>query len=248
MKDLRPLIAAHFRNSYRQKGPVIVMICLAALLIAALVALVCGLALMPELKAQAPDGAKIARYFALLVYGTGLLAMGMNLTVFTSNNLVREKEQRIYETILGGPVSASRLWMAKSLAVFLPGFALCELTSLATFLAVKALVVGSALPPGASPLLLANGLVLVPLLYFPLACLVILAGLAGNPVSGTVLSNVVYACLISLLINLATRAKLDVGSAGFALASLSVSGLLGILALVLGRGLTKERIILSSRS
>jgi len=56
----------------------------------------------------------------LIVYGTGLLAMGMNLNVFTANNLVKEKAQRLFESILAGPWESARS-DGQELAVFLRG-------------------------------------------------------------------------------------------------------------------------------
>ena len=109
MNSLFPLVVANLRNSYRNKLSVLVMLGLIVLLLAVLVGLICGLAILPQMRSAAPDLGAVARYLALLVYGTGFLAMGMNLTVFTSNNLVREKAQRIYETILGGPVRRAQV-------------------------------------------------------------------------------------------------------------------------------------------
>ena len=141
MSGLVTLIAANLRNSYRLKAAVFVMFGLSVLLIAGLIALVCALAIVPEMQSPSPNAAKVTRYLGLIVYGSGLLAMGMNLNVFTANNLVKEKTQRLFESILAGPVEARTLWLAKSLAVFLPGFVLCEAFAIVSLLGVNALFV-----------------------------------------------------------------------------------------------------------
>jgi len=92
-----------------------------------------------------------------------------------------------------------------------------------------------------------NGLALVPILYFPLCCLVLLVGLSANPISGNVIANVAFSVLVTFVINLA-RAGFDVGSSAFALAHLALAGGVGLLVLVLQPRLTKERIVLSSRT
>lgn len=248
MSNLGALVAASIRNSYRLKGPVLVILGFSAFFIAGFVALICFLVLLPQTRSLEPDAATVARYLALLVYGSGFIAMGMNLNVFTANPLVKEKAQRIYESILAGPVPVRRLWLAKSLGVFLPGFVIGEAFALAVFLGVEALVIAPRMGFLASPAMLLSGLFLIPILYFPLTCLVILVGLKGNPVSGTVISNIAFSGLIAVSMNLVTRAGLDVGSAAFALGHLALAAVLGILVLILQFRLSKESVVLSCRS
>lgn len=248
MSGLGTLIAANIRNSYRLKVAVFLMFGLSVLLVAGLIALVCVLAIAPETRSPSPNAAKVARYLGLIVYGSGLLAMGMNLNVFTANNLVKEKTQRLFESILAGPVEARTLWLAKSLAVFLPGLVLCETFAIVSLLAVNALIVTTRMGFLAPPTMIFNGLALVPILYFPLCCLVLLVGLSANPISGNVIANVAFSALVTLVINLVAHAGLDVGSFAFTLAHLALAGGVGLLVLALQPRLTKERIVLSSRT
>jgi hypothetical protein len=248
MSSLAPTIVAHLRNSYRLKGAVFVMFGVSVLLIAGLMALVCVLAIVPETRSPNPNAAEAARYLGLIVYGTGLLVMGINLNVFTANNLVKEKAQRLFESILAGPVGVRTLWMAKSLAVFLPGLVFCEAFAIASFLGVNTLIIAPRMGFLASPTMIFNGLALVPILYFPLCCLVLLVGLSANPISGNVIANIAFAALVTLLINLVTRAGLDVGSSVFTLVHLALAGGVGLLVFVLQLRLTKERVVLSSRT
>ena len=181
MSGLATLVAANIRNSYRLKVAVFLMLGLSVLLIAGLIALVCVLVIVPQVRSPSPSTAEVARYLGLIVYGSGLLAMGMNLNVFTANNLVKEKTQRLFESILAGPVEARTLWLAKSLAVFIPGFVLCEGFAIASWLAVNALFLTPRIGFLAPASMIVNGLALVPILYFPLCCLVLLVGLSANP-------------------------------------------------------------------
>lgn len=184
----------------------------------------------------------------MIVYGTGLFAMGINLNVFTANNLVKEKAQRLFESILAGPVGVRTLWMAKSLAVFLPGLVLSEAFAIGSFLGVNALIIAPRMGFLASPTMIFNGLALVPILYFPLCCLVLLVGLSANPISGNVIANIAFAALVTLVINLVSRAGLDVGSSVFTLVHLGLAGGVALLVFVLQLRLTKERVVLSSRT
>lgn len=248
MRRLASLIAAHIRESYRHKAVVIVMLGFSVFFIAAFIALVCFFAILPQARSLEPNSGEVSRYLALLVYGSGFIAMGMNLIIFTANILVKEKAQRIYESILGGPVGVRKLWLAKSLGVFLPGLAFCEIIAIAAFLGVDALIIAPRMGFLASPAMLLNGLALVPIVYFPFCCLVILVALAGNPVSGNVIANIAFTILITLAINLVTRAGLDMGSAAFALGNIALAAALGMLVFVLQLRLSKERVVLSCGS
>ena len=248
MSGLAALVAANIRNSYRLKVAVFLMLGLSLLLIAGLIALVCLLVIVPQLRSPSPATPEVARYLGLIVYGSGLLAMGMNLNVFTANNLVKEKTHRLFESILAGPVEARTLWLAKTLAVFVPGFVLCETFAIVSWLAVNALLLTPRVGFLAPATMIFNSLALVPIVYFPLCCLVLLVGLSANPISGNVIANIAFSALVTLVINLVVRAGLDVGSSAFTLAHLVLAGGVGLLVLVLLPRLTKERIVLSSRT
>jgi len=248
MNGLSVLVGTFFRNSYRQKAVLAVMAGLALLLLAVLVALVSTLAIAPLLRSASPDVAAVSRYLSLLAFGAAFIGMGMNLNVFTANSLVKEKAQGLYESLLATPVGVRRFWSAKSLTVFLPGLAIGEAMALAVYLGVDLLLVAPRLGFLASPGMLVAAFVLVPLVYLPLSYLVILVGLVGNPVSGNVIANVVFSGLITILINVVARGGVSPESPGFALACASVAVAEAVLVLVLGRGLTKERVILSCKA
>jgi len=248
MSTLSTLVGTFYRNSYRQKAVLAVMAGLAVLLLAVLVVLVSNLAIAPLLRADAPDAAAVSRYLSLLAFGAAFIGMGMNLNVFTANSLVKEKAQGLYESILAAPVGVGRFWSAKSLAVFLPGLVIGEAMALAVYLGVDLLLVAPRLGFLATPGMLVAAFVLVPILYLPLSYLVILVGLVGNPVSGNVIANVVFSGLITVLINLVARGGVSPGSPAFALACACVALVEAVLVLALGRGLTKERVILSCKA
>ncbi len=248
MSALETLIAANFRNSYRRPTALAVWLGLAALLMAGMVVPVLVLGVLPELRSASPNVPKVTHYLGLIAYGSGLLAMGLNLNVFSANNLVREKTQRLFESILAAPVAARTLWLAKTLAVFLPGLVLCDLCASACLLAVNALVIVPHVGAVGSPALVLAGLALVPLVYLPLSGLVLQLALAGNPVTANVVANAVFSASIAIIINLTVRGSLDVASPGFAWAHVVVAAGLGLLVLGLQLRLTRERIVLSCRA
>jgi ABC-2 type transport system permease protein len=248
MSGFGVMLAAHFRGSYRLTAAILIMLSLIVLLIAGLLALVCALAIVPQTRSADPDASEVSRYLALILYTAALVAMGMNCIVFSSNVLVKEKAQRVFESLLAAPVGVRALWMSKTLAVFLPGLVLGEGLAVAAFLAVDLFLVMPRMGFIVSPLMIFNGLALAPILYFPVCCLVFLVGLQGNPISGNVIANVVLSTMIPLITNLAARTGLDVGSSLFAACHLALSAAVGLLVLFLQLRLAKERVVLSCRT
>jgi ABC-2 type transport system permease protein len=247
VSGLPTLIAASIRSHVRLKVAVLLMLGLSGFLVAGLIALVGVLVIVPQARSPKPNTAELARYLGLVVYGSGLLTMGLTLNVFTANNLVKEKNQRLFESVLAAPVEARTLWLARSLAVFLPGLALCEVSAAASLLVVNAFFLTLRLPVLAPASTVVGGLILVPVLYLPLCGVVLFTGLCGNPVSGNVVANVALSAVLTLVINLVARGGMDVGSFSFALVHLIVAGGMAVVLLVLQPRLTKERIVLSSR-
>jgi ABC-2 type transport system permease protein len=247
VSGLRTLVAASMRSHARLKVAVLLTLGLSVFLIAGLIALVGLLVIVPQARSPKPNTSELARYLGLVVYGSGLLTMGLTLNVFTANNLVKEKNQRLFESVLAAPVGARTLWLARTLAVFLPGLALCEVSAAASLLVVNAFFLTLGLPVFAPASTVVCGLLLVPVLYFPLCGVVLLTGLCGNPVSGNVIANVALSAVLTLVINLVVRAGMDVGSFSFALVHLTVAGGMAVVLIVLQPRLTKERIVLSSR-
>lgn len=246
MNSLATLIGQGIRVNYRMKSAVLVMLGLMVFFLALVLVLLCALVLIPQLRAPEPDHGEIGRYLGLILYSTALIAMGMHFNVFTANNLVKEKAQRIHESILAGPVGLRTLWAAKSLAVFLPGFIMAELLVLGVFLGLNGLLLAPRLGFLASPSLVASGFLLVPLLYLPLSFLVLLVGLSGNPVSANVIAQVLFSVLITLTINLVVRAGLDVSSPLFIAIHLGMALLIGVLIFLIRSRLSKERVVLSA--
>jgi ABC-2 type transport system permease protein len=247
VSGLPTLIVASMRSHLRLKVAVLLMLGLSGFLIAGLIALVGVLVIIPQARSPRPNTVELTRYLGLVVYGSGLLTMGLTLNVFTANNLVKEKNQRLFESVLAAPVEARTLWLARSLAVFLPGLALCEAFAAASLLLVNAFFLTLRLPVLAPASTVVGGLILVPVLYLPLCGVVLLTGLCGNPVSGNVVANVALSAVLTLVINLVVRAGMDVGSLSFALVHLVAAGGMAVVVLVLQPRLTKERIVLSSR-
>lgn len=247
MKNFGGLLAVFIRSAYRNKLALFVMLGFALVVTAFLLALGCALALAPALGKPELDRNEIERWLALIVYGAGLIGMGMNFIIFSANPLMREKESRIYDSILAAPVGVRGLWAAKALAVFLPGLLLCEAFALLVFLGVNCFLVAPRAGFIASPLLILNGFALVPLVYLPLAFLVLLAGLTGRPGASNVIGQVFFSAHTPLVINLAVHTVLDPSSPDFTLVHLAVAALLALLVAAFLPKLTKERVVLSAR-
>ena len=59
------------------------------------------------------------------------------MNVFAFQSMTREKSRGNIESLMATPLSVKDIWIAKSLAVFIPGMVLGEILTLAALLAVN---------------------------------------------------------------------------------------------------------------
>jgi ABC-2 type transport system permease protein len=241
------LLVAASRSAYRSRAAAAVMGALALLFVSTSTVLLHAFALGPALRAPHPDPTAVGHALAHVLYAAGAIVMGLNLDVYTSNNVVREKAQRLLESLLSAPVDLGQLWVARSLAVFLPGLLACGLTSGALLLVLQVTLVGPRVGWVLTPALATDALALVPALYLPLTLLVVLVGLIAHPASANVIGQVVFAALVPTMIQLGARGVLYPGSRAFLLIHLALAALATTAVILLRPRLTKERVVLSCR-
>jgi hypothetical protein len=244
-------VSVIFRNgmriSLRSRATVAIGLALAVFFIAAINVLGCFVFLPLVLGPGGGDPDRIANVLGLILYGTGLIAFGLTLNVFTSMPLVKEKARRTYESLLSTPLSVPGLWIGKSLAVFVPGLVLTVLSTLLSFGLISGLVIAPRVGLVMTPLMFVNGFLVVPCLYFLLTLLVHLVSLTGDPVAGNVIAQIFLPVLASGFMNLAGREVLPASGWVFTLVHGILLVLVGISILILSGRLTKERIVLSGR-
>jgi len=183
-------------------------------------------------------------YFAtMLPYITIVWAFGATL-------MIREKAAGNLETLLATPLGPLDIWLGKSLAIFLPAYALATGCALAAVVAINVVVSiwqGAAvfvLPPA----VWVTGLLVNPLFFFGLTSLTIILAFTHDPDVGIVPSFPIgFGLMAGVPLGVAVGV-FDLAAWSFVLYGLGAAALLWAPILYLARSLTKERVVVSSRN
>jgi ABC-type Na+ efflux pump permease subunit len=221
------------------------MILGAALAAGAVLLIVTSPAGVPE----APDGPTASMLVGTMLYFATLLPFLVFLWVFSSAILMKEKASGHLETLLATPLSTRTLWLAKTAGIVLPGLVLAAASS--ALIAIAAAVAVRTRPDAAafalSPALLVVCWLGNPLLLSGLGALTVILSMRAGPDAAIVPSfGLGFGLMAAVPAGTALRI-IDLSSWVFASGYLGAAALEWIAVLVLARGLTKERIVLSSR-
>lgn len=184
----------------------------------------------------------------LIIYFLTLSILMSFIWAFANLPVTREKVNGNIESLLATPLSPKAVWMGKSLAIFMPGFAISVISTLVVALAVNFAAITPAtgyfvLP---APVLLTSFLI-NPLLFFGLLSFIILLSLANNPDIALMPSFLVgFGLIIGIPLGVATGV-IDLASWSFTLWYLAGAIVIWAVVGYLSRLLTKENIVLSSK-
>jgi ABC-type transport system involved in multi-copper enzyme maturation permease subunit len=167
---------------------------------------------------------------------------------FAGLTIIKEKVNGNVESLLATPLSPKEIWIGKSLAIFLPGFAISVISTLIILLAVNFIVIipvtGNFVLP--LPLILISFLI-NPLLFLALLLFIILFSLANNPDIAIAPSFLIgFGLMIGIPLGMATGA-INLASWPFLFWCLGAVIIFWSIDLGLYCLLTKENIVLSSR-
>jgi len=205
----------------------------------------CLLVMAPAVNVQTPDRTQLELYLSLTMYTTCFVCMGINQNVFAFQSITREKSRGNIESLLATPLSAKKIWIAKSLAVFIPGMILGEIFTLAAMLTVNYIYFVPKIGFVYTHWIGLSGFLLVPLIYLCLGLLTHLIGLTGKPANGNIVAQIFLPVVLSLMINLTVRNILDAASWPLSLANFGLAAAIIIFVIILQPRITRERIVLS---
>ncbi len=245
MRDIALIATISIRNNLRMKIAVFILIGVAIICLAGIVLSFSILLIAPAMKAAVPDRSALNLYLSIIVYSASLIGVGVNMNTFAFQTMTREKARGNIESLLATPLELTHVWIAKSLAVFLPGLLLGECFALIALLAVNFVYFVPVTGFLITPWMVISSFVTVPLIYLCLSLLVHLIGLTGKPATGNIIVQIFLPVFVSLMINLALRNILDPASWSFILINVGIAISAGAIIILLKPRLSKERIILS---
>jgi len=245
MRDTALIIITSIRNNLRLKIALIVYIAVTIICVSGLAIAFCLFLISPAMDAGLPDVSELELYLGLIMYTTCFISVGVNLNAFAFQSMTREKSGGNIESLLATPLKVKDIWIAKSIAVFIPGLVMGEVLTLIALLTVNYTYFVPRTGFLFNPWTAVSSFLAVPLIYLCLSLLVHLIGLTGKPATGNVVVQVFLPIIITLMINLMLRHILDVASWPFALANLGIAAAIATTVIFLRSRLTRERIVLS---
>lgn len=188
--------------------------------------------------------AEIQSFLNTIVYTLPLVLIMLSSSFLSTYSIIMDKAKRTLESLLATPASLRQIWLGKSLAVALPSIAVTLLVLLIVVIAVNQVfivpTIGVFLMPGALSLVVA--LLIIPVMaFFAVSIVGFFQLIMANPR----IANFAFMAIF-LGIYFATITEVA-ASWDFSLIYLVVTIALVAVTLVLGRFLSKEKVVLSSK-
>ena len=248
MRDIGPVINASIRNNLRSRNLTIIFVGLGVMFATALALCFSILGISPAIEEGGPNmRSDLELYLGLIMYLCCLIGVGISINVFTVPSMTKEKTRGNIESLLATPLKAKGIWLAKSLAIFLPGLVLGEVFTAIALVAINYIYIVPEIGFLITPPIALSSFLMVPIMYLCLSLLAHLVGLTGAPQSGHVVVHAFLPAMLALAINLSGQTGLGITSWLFTLTNLGIAVVLGIVVAFLYPRLTKERMVLSCR-
>jgi ABC-type Na+ efflux pump permease subunit len=247
LRRIRIVTRRDFRE-LRQSSAFIIIIIIFAIVTIAASAIIA--AVLPKIKFQDMEAARN-------VYGmiTGIAGYFIPLSVlmtfiwsFTFLAVIKDKVNGNIESLLATPLNPKDIWIGKSCAIFLPGYAISCMSTLIILLVINF----SAIIPATGKFFLPVQVLLLtfiinPMLFLALLLFIVIFSLANNPDIAIAPSFLIgFGLMIGIPLGIATG-KINLISWSFTFWCLGAAIILWIVVFCLYRILNKERIVLSGK-
>jgi ABC-type transport system involved in multi-copper enzyme maturation permease subunit len=201
-----------------------------------------------ELLSKETAGPVFDMIIGAVAYFLPLSVLMAFIWAFANLTIIKEKADGNVESLLATPMSPKEIWIGKSLAIFLPGYAISVVSTLIILLAVNFFVIipaaGNFVLPLPSVLI---GFFINPLLFLALLLFIVLFSLANNPDIAIAPSFLIgFGLMIGIPLGVATGA---INLVSWLFLFWCLGGTIIFWAIDLGFYclLTKENIVLSNR-
>ena len=245
MKDI---MTAGIRNNLRSRMLLIVFIGLVVMLALAVALCISRFLIAPTIE-ENPSGMEsdLELYLGSIMYAICLFGLGICINAFAAPSMTKEKSRGNIESLLATPLKAKDIWLAKSLAVFLPGLVLGEVFTAIALVVINYIYFVPEIGFLINPWIAISSFVMAPLMYFCISLLTHLIGLTGSPQTANTVVQVFLPLILALTMNLGLRGILNMTSWSFTLINLGIAAVVGLAVVLLYPRLIKERVVLSRR-
>jgi ABC-2 type transport system permease protein len=244
-RDTGLLIKTSIKNNIHLKIPLIVYIIVTILSVTGITLIFLIISILPEMEKGAPDIATLELFSSIIIFTACTLGVGVNLNAFAFNSIIREKTSGTIESLLATPLRAESIWIARSIAIFIPGLAVGEFLGVLVMIILNYIYfipkIGFILNPWAA----LSSFIIVPLVFLALSLLSHLVGLTGRAASANIIVQIFLPVFANVMINLSIHHVLEITSWTFAAANFGVAAAIFIISFFFKGRLKKERIVLS---
>lgn len=247
MKKMCSIINVNLKNNLQSLSLVIVYLGIA--LICTVVIGIIGVRsfILPAIRTGKANSEAIGYIIGILGYITAILVTGICYSTLFSNSLIREKINGNIESLLGTSTSVKTVWIAKSIALFIPGFLMGTIFTLGLTEFINVAYVSPNFQLHLNPYVTISTYIIVPITYFCLSLLMNLVGLIGRAMDGGVIGIIFVSGVVTVMINLVARNTINGHSWPFIVVNLALACILMILCIIFKNKLNAERIVLSCR-
>jgi len=245
MREIILITINSIKNNLKSKALTIGFLCVTVMIAVGLNLFFCILLINPAMKTSTPDRTQLEIYLNLIMYTTCLICLGINLNVFAFQSMTREKTRGNIESLMATPLSVKNIWIAKSLAVFIPGMVLGEVLTFAALLAVNYIYFVPRIGFVYTYWMGLSSFLAAPIIYLCLSFLVHLIGLTGKTANGNIIVQIFLPIILTLMINLIIRNILNAASWPLTLANFGIAFVIIIIVIFLQLRITREKIVLS---
>jgi ABC-type Na+ efflux pump permease subunit len=245
MRNIYLLTASGIKSYLRSKITLVIAWSVILMIAIALAVALSAFMIAPEMRAGTPDRSKLELYLGLIMYATCVISVGVNLSSYAFQSLVREKSRGVITSLLATPLKAGDIWVSKSLAVYLPGLVMGEIFTVVVMIAINCVYFVPDMGFIMTPWIILSSFLCAPLVYLALSFLVHVVGLTGKPATANVIIQVFLPVFVTLMINLIVRNVLDASSWTFTALNFGIAAAIGIISFCLKSRLRNETIVLS---
>ncbi|WP_439024719.1 hypothetical protein [Bacillus halotolerans] len=243
MRRIMAIINASLKSIFQFKS--LIMVYLGIALICTAVIGIVGAKLIIEPASGRIDENTLVHYIGILGYCAAVVLTGINYCVLFSVPLTREKVNKNIESLLATISSIKEIWIAKSIALFLPGFLLGTIIPLFLTLIFSSIYLSSSFVVFSNVWIVLCTYFAVQVIYLCLSLLIHFVGLIGNTEAGNVIATIFLPVFAGLVINLLARHILYINSSVFFISNIGLAVILFIVCIMFRYKFRKEKIILS---
>ncbi|WP_054741590.1 hypothetical protein [Cellulosilyticum ruminicola] len=246
MKRIGAIVSSSLKNNFQAMSLVVVYLGILLICTATIGFIGCKVVLGAALaSSQSPEN--IAYYIEIIAYSSAIVLTGISYTVLFSVPLAREKTRGNIEALLATRVTERELLVAKSLALFVPGFIAGEGIPFLMSIFMGNKYLGTPFAGFRDPIMVIGIYVAVPIVYYCLSILMHLISLTGGVEGGTVVATIFLPCVAAVGINLLARQTIDGRTGAFLIFNGILMVILLCICLCVRHRFRKETIILSCR-